>query len=167
VCSEAVPDSAVVTRLCMDWIVQVSSLSRGTRLFLLPKDSDQFWCLSTLLFSEYRQLFPGIRLPGHEAKHSPLLSGLYCAMCLHGRSGTTSRCFTKVPYKAIQSAVPRLSAGRQSWKWQRELHFQVAWPHGKSPGICYKQENFMWIVEKRELWIVANCLWWTWKCLRC
>jgi len=83
----------------MDWAVQVLSLSRGTRIFLLQKDSDQFSGLSILLFSAYRQLFPGIQLSGREAKHSPLLSGLYCAMCLYGRSGTTSCCFTKMPIK--------------------------------------------------------------------
>jgi len=39
----------------------------------LQKDSDQFWCLSVLLVSEHRQLFPGIRLPGREANQWAIL----------------------------------------------------------------------------------------------
>lgn len=130
VCNDAVPDPAVVT---LDYGLSSPSFKsqQGHEAFLLPKDSDQFWCLSVLLFSEYRQRFPGIRLSGLEANHSPLLSGLYYAMCLHGRSGTTSRCFTKV-YQAMSSAVPRLSVGRAR-SGKESFTFRSLCPLGRAP----------------------------------
>jgi hypothetical protein len=144
VCNDAVPDLSVVTRL---WIeqskFQVSARTRG--FFFCRKTATSSganpssYSVSTGSFSQ-RYDFRGVKPT----------SGLYCTMCLHGRSQTTSRCFTKMPYQEMPSAVPRLSVGRAG-SGKESLTFRSLCPLGRAP-VCVTNMK-----TTCGLWRRGNC----------
>jgi len=165
VCNDCVPDPAVVTRLWTEQSkFQVSARARG--FFFCRKtatNSGAYPSSYSVSTSNYSQ--------GYDFRGVKPTTHLYWVGCtapcafMDGQGQlhvVLRRCHIKQCYQlCLVLALAELEVAK------RACTFRSLCPLGRAPGICYKQENSMWIVEKRELWIVTSCLWWTWKCLRC